>query len=84
MLEDPIQKKESDYYRPFHLFFYEKLFGAAADNEILSHEKWTKNTIKALLNEVFSLNIETNKNIAEDFVWKKNIKFGLKKWKILK
>ena len=53
MLEDLIQNIESDNCGPFQLFFYKNLFEAAADSEILSHKKLTKNTIKTLLYQVF-------------------------------
>lgn len=49
MLEDQIQKTETDSCGIFQLYFYEKLFGPQYDRIITSHETLNKNTVQTLL-----------------------------------
>ena len=56
-------------------FSYESLFGRTMESEILNHEKLTTGTVETFLNEIYSLNIDSNEKIV-DFVIRKNIKFG--------
>ena len=58
------------------LYFYKNLFGEKAESKILEHKQLTKNTIKVLLHKIFSLDIERNKKIMEDFIRQNTIKFG--------
>ena len=49
MLEDLIQKTETDTCGVFQLYFYENLFELQYDSTIMLHEKLTNNTTQTLL-----------------------------------
>ena len=53
MLEDPIPKIETDTCDVFQLFFYNNLFALRYNSSMMSHENLNKNTIQALLLELF-------------------------------
>ena len=76
MLEDPIQNIESDNCGPFQLYFNKNMFGASMESETINHERLTKDKAETLLNELFSLEIDSNEKIIEGFIRTENIKFG--------
>ena len=76
MLEDPIQNIESDNCGPFQLYFNKNMFGASMESETINHERLTKDKVETLLNELFSLEIDSNEKIIEGFIRTENIKFG--------
>ena len=76
MHEDLIQNIESDNCGPFQLYFNKNIFGASMESDIINHERLTKNTVETLLNELSSLEIDSNEKIIERFIRTENIKFG--------
>ena len=46
------------------------------EGEIINHERLATNTVETLLNELFSLEIDSNELIIEEFIRTDNTKFG--------
>ena len=68
MLEDPIQKLETDICGPFQLYFFENLFGAMEKSKILEHKKLTKKIIEVLLNKMFTIESKQNEKAIKDYI----------------
>ena len=75
LLEVQIQKTEKYTCGLFQLCFYENLFGPPYDSPILSHETLKKNIVQILLNELFSLNKDTNKRILKKYIVNANVEY---------
>ena len=46
------------------------------ESEIINHERLATNTVETLLSELFSLEIDSNELIIEEFIRTDNTKFG--------
>lgn len=46
---------------------YKSLFDPLEDSEIIKHTKLTKDTVKRILNEIFSRNISFTEKLVEGF-----------------
>ena len=73
MVEDPIQHIETVTCGIFQLYFYENMFNPNADSKIQNGETLTKKTVETLQNELFSLDIDSNKKIIRQYALDKNI-----------
>ena len=73
-VDDQLQEIYSDTCGIFQLYFYYNLFVPYENSSIVEDEKLTKKTIEKILNEIFSLNRETNEKIIENFAKEKDIK----------
>ena len=51
----------------FQLYFYKNLFDPLKKNKIVNDNKFTKNTILTLLNEIFSTSDKKNEQMIEQF-----------------
>ena len=69
MLEDPIQNTKTVASGIFQLYFYENLFNPKADSKIQNDKK----TVETLLNELFSLDIENNEKIIQQYALGRDI-----------
>ena len=73
-VDDQLQEIYSDTCGIFQIYFYYNLFVPYENSSIVEDEKLTKKTIEKILNEIFSLNRETNEKIMENFAKEKDIK----------
>ena len=69
MLEDPIQNTKTVASGIFQLYFYENLFNPQADSKIQNDKK----AVETLLNELFSLDIENNEKIIQQYALGRDI-----------
>ena len=74
MVDDQLQNIKSDTCGLFQLYFYMNLFLPKENSQIVGNRALTLRTIKNLLNEIFSKNIEQNEIVAENFAAEHNIK----------
>ena len=75
MLEDPIQKANTYTWGPFQLFLLANLFIASENSKKVKHKKPTKRAIEVLLNEIFTMDLEQNEKIIQQYIEDKEIKF---------
>ena len=73
-VDDQLQEIYSDTCGMFQLYFYYNLFVPYENSSIVEDKKLTKKTVEKILNEIFSLNRETNEKIVEDFAKQKEIR----------
>ena len=73
-VDDQLQEIYSDTCGMFQLYFYYNLFVPYENSSIVEDKKLTKKTVEKILNEIFSLNRETNEKIVENFAKEKDIK----------
>ena len=73
-VDDQLQKIETDTCGIFQLYFYYNLFVPYENSSIVEDDKLTKGTVEKILNEIFSLDRDTNEKIIEDFAKKMDIK----------
>ena len=66
-VDDQLQVATSDTCGIFQLYFYKSLFDPLEDSEIIKHTKLTKDTVKRILNEIFSRNINFTEKLMEGF-----------------
>ena len=74
MVDDQLQNIKSDTCGLFQLYFYMNLFLPKENSQIVGSRTLTLKTIKNLLNEIFSKNIEENEIVVETFASEHNIK----------
>ena len=73
-VDDQLQEISSDTCGIFQLYFYYNLFVPYENSSIVDDKKLTKKTVEKILNEIFSLDRETNEKIMENFAKEKDIK----------
>ena len=73
LVEDQLQKIETDTCGMFQLYFDFNLFMLFENSLIIKDKKLSKSTIEKLLNEIFSLDRSTNEKTIEKFTEEKNI-----------
>ena len=73
-VDDQLQEIYSDTCGIFQLYFYYNLFVPYENSSIVEDKKLTKKTVEKILNEIFSLDRETNEKIMENFAKEKDIK----------
>ena len=73
-VDDQLQEISSDTCGIFQLYFYYNLFVPYENSSIVEDKKLTKKTVEKILNEIFSLDRETNEKIMENFAKEKDIK----------
>ena len=60
----------------FQLYFYKNLLDPLKKNKIVNDNKFTKNTILTLLNEIFSTSDKKNEQMIEQFAKEYEIRKG--------
>ena len=60
----------------FQLYFCKNLFDPLKKNKIVNDNKFTKNTILTLLNEIFSTSDKKNEQMIEQFAKEYEIRNG--------
>ena len=73
-VDDQLQKIDTDTCGIFQLFFYYNLFNPLKSSSIIENTVLTRNTIEKLLNEIFSLDQNTNEKIVAEFALQFNIR----------
>ena len=73
-VDDQLQKIDTDTCGMFQLYFYYNLFVPYENSSIVEDKKLTKRTVEKILNEIFSLDRDTNEKIVENFAKEKDIK----------
>ena len=51
----------------FQLYFYKNIFDPEENSKIINHKTLNKTTIKAILNEIFTTDVNENKQVIEKF-----------------
>ena len=74
LVNDQLQKIETDTCGMFHLYFYFNLFMPFENSSTIKDTKLSKKTIEKLLNEIFSLNRDGNEKEVKKFAEEKDIK----------
>ena len=74
MVDDQLQKIETDTCGIFQLYFYYNLFVTFKNSSIVEDKKLSKKIVEKLLNEIFSLDRDQNEEIVEAFAKEKDIK----------
>ena len=67
ILENQIQDLVSPNCGQFQLYFYKNLFDPDEKSKILSHGTLNKSTLKTIINEIFSTDIDENEHIIKNF-----------------
>ena len=73
LVDDQLQKIETDTCGMFQLYFYFNLFMPFENSSIINDKKFSKSTIEKLLNEIFSLDRSKHEVAVEKFAEEKNI-----------
>ena len=73
LVDNQVQKIETDTCGMFQLYFYFNLFMPVENSSIINGKKLSKSTIEELLNEIFSLDRLKNEMAIEKFAEEKNI-----------
>ena len=73
-VDDQLQRIYTDTCEMFQLYFYYNLFVPYENSSIVEDKKLTKRTVEKILNEIFSLDRDTNEKIVENFAKEKDIK----------
>ena len=76
LVNDQLQKIETDTCGIFQLHFYVNLFTPLENSSIVNDKKLLKSTLEKLLNEIFDLDRDKNESLVEQFVEKKDIARG--------
>ena len=74
LVDDQLQKIETDTCGMFQLYFYFNLLMPFENSSTIKGTKLSKKTIEKLLNEIFSLNRDENEKEVEKFAEEKDIK----------
>ena len=67
IVENDLQSLTTSFCGLFQLYFYKNIFEPEEKNKIINHETLNKTTIKAILNEIFTTDIEQNEHVIELF-----------------
>ena len=73
LVDDQLQKIETDICEMFQLYFYFNLFMPFENSLIINDKKLSKSTIEKLLNEILSLDRLMNEETIEKFAEEENI-----------
>ena len=74
LVNDQLQKIETDTCGIFQIYFYFNLFMPFENSSIIKDAKLSKKTIKKLLHEIFALNRDENEKEVKKFAEEKDIK----------
>ena len=67
ILENNVQDLLTSDCGPFQLYFCKNLFDPDERSKILDHQKLTKNTLEAVIKEIFSTDIDENQYLIKNF-----------------
>ena len=67
IVENNLQELTSGTCGIFQLYFYKNLFDPSIQSKVINHKNLTSETIKILLNEIFSTETKLNEYIIKEF-----------------
>ena len=67
IVENDLQSLTTSFCGLFQLYFHKNIFEPEEKNKIINHETLNKTTIEAILNEIFTTDIEQNEHVIELF-----------------
>ena len=67
IVEHPAQELTSSTCGLFQLYFYKNIFHPEEKSKIVNHETLSKRTIEAILNEIFTTQVNENEQVIEKF-----------------
>ena len=67
LVDDQLQKLDTDTCEIFQLYFYVNLFTQVDGSSIIQDKTLSKSTLKKLLNEIFSLDRDNNEKLVDQF-----------------
>ena len=76
LVENQLQKIETDTCRIFQLYFYVNLFTPLKNSSIVNDKNLSKSTLEKLLNEIFYLDRDKDESLVEQFAEEKEIARG--------
>ena len=76
LVENQLQKIETDTCRIFQLYFYVNLFTPLENSSIVNDKNLSKSTLEKLLNEIFYLDRDKDESLVEQFAEEKEIARG--------
>ena len=76
LVDDQLQKIETDTSGIFQLYFYVNLFSPMDCSSIIQDKALSKSTIEKLLNKIFSLDRDNNEKLVEQFAEENKIRMG--------
>ena len=74
MVDDRLQNIKTDTCGLFQLYFYVNLFLPKEKSQIIKNKKLNLQTIRSLLNEIFTINTIQNEEIVENFALEHDIR----------
>ena len=76
LVDDQLQKTETDTCGIFQLYFYVNLFTPVDSSAIIKDKTLSKSMLEKLLNKIFSLDREKNESLIKKFVEEHKISKG--------
>ena len=76
LVENQLQKIETDTCRIFQLYFYVNLFTPLENSSIVNDKNLSKSTLEKLLNKIFYLDRDKDESLVEQFAEEKEIARG--------
>ena len=67
IVDHPVQESTSSTWGLFQLYFYKKILDLEEKSKIINHKTLNKRTIEAILNEIFTTDVNTNEQVIEKF-----------------
>ena len=67
ILKHAVQELTSSTCGLFQLYFYKNIFDLEEKGKVINHKTLNKNTIEAILNEIFTTNVDENEYVIENF-----------------
>ena len=67
IVEHPVQELTSSTCSLFQLYFYKNIFDPEEKSKIINHVTLHKRTIEAILNEIFTTDVNETEQVIEKF-----------------
>ena len=67
VVEHPVQELASSTCSLFQLYFYKNIFDPEEKSKIINHWTLNKRTIEAILNEIFTTDVNETEQVIEKF-----------------
>ena len=67
IVEHPAQELSSSICGLFQLYFYKNIFDPEEKSKIINHENLNKRTLEAILNGIFTTDVNENEQVIEKF-----------------
>ena len=67
IVEHLVQELTSSTCSLFRLYFYKNIFDPEEKSKIINHETLNKTAIEAILNEIFTTDVNENEQVIEKF-----------------